>query len=342
MAASGFEGFEKRLELHFSGDDPMGLRRLDFSEIKQVLDEVQCSVVSAMGNLHLDAYVLSESSLFVYPHKIVIKTCGTTQLLKSVSALLRRSLTLGLSLTACRYTRGSFIFPMAQPFPHTSFSDEVFYLDSALPPHLAYRKASILSSTSSHSWHVYTASTGTNDEHFFGTVTVEVCMTELDRGRASGFYRVESDDSPGDVAGRKMTASTGIGGITPAAIVCDYAFDPCGYSMNGLDGGRYSIIHVTPEEGFSYASFECMAPADVAGREEAAAEVVKKVARVFRPACMTVALTVGGAGDDPREMAAGVAAALEVVAMEGGECLVEEFPGAETIAFQSFRLVDGH
>lgn len=332
MAASGFEGFEKRLELHFSGDDPMGLRRLDFSEIKQVLDEVQCSVVSAMGNLHLDAYVLSESSLFVYPHKIVIKTCGTTQLLKSVPALLLRSLTLGLSLTACRYTRGSFIFPMAQPFPHTSFSDEVFYLDAALPPHLAYRKASILSSTSSHSWHVYTASTGANDEHFFGTVTVEVCMTELDRGRASGFYRVESDNSPGDIAGRKMTASTGIGGITPAAIVCDYAFDPCGYSMNGLDGGRYSTIHVTPEEGFSYASFECVAVAAAGGDGKELERALQKVVRVFGPGVMSVAVTAGdGAAAEKACRALTAAAGMEC--REG--CKVEDFPAVGSVAFQT-------
>ncbi len=40
------------------------------------------------------------------------------------------------------------------------------------------------------------------------------------------------------------------------AEIDDFVFEPCGYSMNGCDGDGFSTIHVTPEEGFSYASLE--------------------------------------------------------------------------------------
>lgn len=179
MAVSGFEGFEKRLELHFSGDDDplvlhMGLRLLDFQSIQQVLDAVQCNVISAIGNQYFDAYVLSESSLFVYPTKLIIKTCGTTQLLKSVPPLMSFARDLGLSLCACRYTRGSFIFPKAQPFPHTSFKEEVFYLEQNLPVNLCYRKASVLpSKMAAHSWHVFAATSDRTYELVPGEVTVK-------------------------------------------------------------------------------------------------------------------------------------------------------------------------
>ncbi|KAE8672850.1 Detected protein of confused Function [Hibiscus syriacus] len=80
-------GFEKRSKLHFFGDDSldkMGLRLIDFESLEQVLHATQCTIISAIDNHFFDAYGLSESSLFVYPNKIIIKTCGITQLLKSV------------------------------------------------------------------------------------------------------------------------------------------------------------------------------------------------------------------------------------------------------------------
>ncbi|KHN37543.1 S-adenosylmethionine decarboxylase proenzyme 1 [Glycine soja] len=212
FAFSGFEGFEKRLELHFFGDDPtilqLGLRKLSFECIQQTLEAVQCTVVSAVGNSYFDAYVLSESSLFVYPTKIIIKTCGTTQLLKSITPLIFYAQThLGLTLSLCRYTRGSFIFPLSQPFPHTSFEHEVTYLETTLPSDLCFRKASI---SSSHSWHVFTA---TNIPHHHSRAlyseshayTMEICMTDLDPVLARKFFRRAGDGKTGDSAGKEMT-----------------------------------------------------------------------------------------------------------------------------------------
>ncbi|KAJ4969103.1 hypothetical protein NE237_015804 [Protea cynaroides] len=328
MALSGFEGFEKRLELHFSGDgDPItageGLRQLDFKSLEQILAAVQCTVVSAVGNLYFDAYVLSESSLFVYPTKIVIKTCGTTQLLKSIPPLLSHAHHLGLNICSCRYTRGNFIFPKSQPFPHTSFTEEAIYLEQSLPNHLCYRKASVMpSKLSSHSWHVFSAS---DDDHQMTAdlFTIEVCMTELDTVLARKFYR------SGDDSGKEMTVLTGIVDINPDAVVCDFAFDPCGYSMNGMDGTHYSTIHVTPEDGYSYASFECVG--SIHTREDIG-EMLKKVVQIFRPATMSVSTTTSVG----QEIWARVKNVLESVGLSCRSCAVDEFPATGCIVFQTF------
>ncbi|XP_071701184.1 S-adenosylmethionine decarboxylase proenzyme 4-like [Rutidosis leptorrhynchoides] len=329
MAVSGFEGFEKRLELQFSSNNDsvidIGLRELDFKSLEHILHQVQCTVVSALGNKHFDSYVLSESSLFVYPNKIIIKTCGTTQLLKSVQPFIFHAETLNLRLIAIRYTRGSFIFPLAQPHPHTSFHEEVLYLEDNIPKYLCYRKASVIpSKLTSHSWHVFSA--GILEFSDDVPYTVEVCMTDLDQTLARNFFRHPNDGKNGDSAGKDMTQITGINRINPNSIICDFAFDPCGYSMNGIDGDRYSTIHVTPEDGFSYASFEC----DGLYNDDVA-EMVKKAVKVFGPGTVSVATTSAA-----RDTCMRIKGVIEQIGMKSRSCMIDEFPAAGTVVFQTF------
>ncbi|KFK38065.1 hypothetical protein AALP_AA3G065400 [Arabis alpina] len=323
---SGFEGFEKRLELRFfRNQDPlensMGLRLIDFESLEKVLQTVQCTVVSAIANKSFDAYVLSESSLFVYPTKIIIKTCGTTKLLKSIQPLILLAQNLNLTLSACRYTRGSFIFPKSQPFPHTSFEEEVVVLEEAIPLSLRHRKASVLPSHEpSRAWHVFTASVDFDSN---SCVVVEVCMTELDRFLSRSFFGRN---------GKVMTRESGIDLINANAIVCDFAFDPCGYSMNSIDGDRYSTIHVTPEEGFSYASFEC-----VASVYEDIGEVLKRAIDVFQPGTVSIATTYGGEEYNDEVMTKRVESVLgKKLGLKCRSSCVEVFPGSGTVVYQSF------
>lgn len=337
MAVSGFEGFEKRLELHFFGDDPlsninnnMGLRLLDFESIEQVLRAVQCTVVSAVGNHFFDAYVLSESSLFVYPTKIIIKTCGTTQLLKSIGPLTHFANKLNLKLCGCRYTRGSFIFPKSQPFPHTNFKEEVIYIEENLPKNLVYRKAAVMPSKNPcYSWHVFAAGDQNHRKKSNSDVTFEICMTELDRHLARKFYKKAGDCKTGDSAGKEMTVLTGIDDINPRAFICDFAFDPCGYSMNGIDGDRYSTIHVTPEDGYSYASFECVG--SVYDEDVDIVETLKKAVQVFKPATVSISTT-----SNSREVWTTVARAMEPLGLKCRTFAMDEFPAAGTVVFQTF------
>ncbi|KAL0350726.1 UNVERIFIED_CONTAM: S-adenosylmethionine decarboxylase proenzyme [Sesamum radiatum] len=159
-SAIGFEGEEISFSEPGVFADPggCGLRSLSKGQLDEILDPAQCTIVSSLKNDDVDSYVLSESSLFVYSYKIILKTCGTTKLLLSIPPILKMADLLGLTVSSVRYTRGSFIFPGAQPFPHRSFSEEVAVLDSHFTVLGLSSKAYVMGGDDEHEkWHVYSA-----------------------------------------------------------------------------------------------------------------------------------------------------------------------------------------
>lgn len=112
-----FEGSEKRIEICFSSASSApsdGLRSLPREQLDELMTLAACCIVSNRSNEHLDAYVLSESSLFVYPAKWVLKTCGTTRLLNAVPRLLEIAASIGMTPRRCKFSRASFLFPEEQ------------------------------------------------------------------------------------------------------------------------------------------------------------------------------------------------------------------------------------
>lgn len=256
VSAIGFEGYEKRLEISFfrpglfSDPEGRGLRSLTKSQLDEILAPAECTIVSSLSNDDVDSYVLSESSLFVYPYKIIIKTCGTTKLLLAIPPILKLAEGLSLNVQSVRYTRGSFIFPGAQPYPHRNFSEEVAILDGYFGKLGSGSMAYIMGgSDKAQKWHVYSASADSVSP-YDSVYTMEMCMTGLDREKSLVFYKEQSDSAA------VMTVKSGIRKILPNSQICDFDFEPCGYSMNSVEGAAVSTIHVTPEDGFSYASFE--------------------------------------------------------------------------------------
>ncbi|KAL2505538.1 S-adenosylmethionine decarboxylase proenzyme 1 [Abeliophyllum distichum] len=108
-----------------------------------------------------------------------------------------------------------------------------------------------------------------------------MCMTSLDKKKASVFYKTELSSTA------IMTEVSGIWKTIPDSEICNFDFEPCGYSINAIEGDAVSTIHVTPANGFSYASFEAIG-SDFKLLD--LTQLLKRILSCFRPVELSVAL----------------------------------------------------
>ncbi|KAH8246764.1 hypothetical protein KR038_008644 [Drosophila bunnanda] len=277
-----FEGVEKLLEIWFeeSPNNENDLRNISRSDWEKVLGNVNCEIISTSKNDTIDAFVLSESSMFVSKRRWILKTCGTTTPLKCLSLLLQLAGENGFDVVAdLFYSRKNFTRPEVQVkstdemllqlcnsivltfqiTPHQGFTEEVTYLDSIFPNGRSY----CLGSMNLECWYLYTfsrsdvksalkqISVSEKDVDSEPDQTIEILMQDLDPETMSIFYKSKF------ASAKEATKESGIDTILPSMHIDDFLFDPCGYSMNGInDKGEYMTIHITPENQFSYVSFE--------------------------------------------------------------------------------------
>jgi S-adenosylmethionine decarboxylase len=234
-SSNAFEGPEKLMEVWFSPSEtilpesasPLGLKAVSQETWKEMLDLVNCKILSVIESHNVDAYLLSESSMFVFPHKLVLKTCGTTTLLcglprmLEIAALeagfphLQANLKEGRPAHATPhrifYSRKNYLYPDAQRGPHRSWREEVRYLDKMFTGGSAY----MIGKMNGEHWYLYITGPMTEltppatpeDEHFktptkslvfpdkanqsnsaAGDETLEILMTDLDEENARKFY----------------------------------------------------------------------------------------------------------------------------------------------------------
>ncbi|PXF47711.1 S-adenosylmethionine decarboxylase proenzyme [Gracilariopsis chorda] len=292
-----FEGPEKKLSLHFipkcNREEARSLRSLSRECIDHILSAAACSILSFSRNEHIDAYVLSESSLFIKDRSFTIKTCGTTTLLNALPTILHYANTLYLTPLSLSFSRVAYRFPDAQPFPHDCFENEVRSIDDALQ---STRCGFDKRVHCWNDWYMYDArfdeSGERNEETEGGTdcadTTLEMFMFDVDETQMSHYDFTAREHLVGSDESHKVTKESGIKHFLYDCDVIDaFNFAPCGYSMNALSKQTYMTMHITPEVEASYVSFE------ISGEVHNVAVVVAKVTRLFKPGRMTVVL-VGG------------------------------------------------
>ncbi|CEP63804.1 adenosylmethionine decarboxylase SPE2 LALA0_S09e02872g [Lachancea lanzarotensis] len=322
-STDAFEGPEKLLEIWFYKtassvpDKNKTLRSLDFNTWVNLLKLVKCQVLSIKQTDKMNAFLLSESSLFVFDHKLTLKTCGTTTTLLCLEELfsaVRERIGWNFSLKhkvnpyKVFYSRRCFMFPKRQQGIHRNWDDETQYLDRFFANGKSYLVGRM--GQASH-WNLYV--TETNQELGKGNEdqdddeddeTMEMLMTGLRPTNASQFvtsrepgHFVKGDgEDEGHVLGAKVTRSTGLDRVYDNIQNSDFqqdafAFTPCGYSANiTLDHEYYYTLHVTPEDGWSYASFESNVPVrQISQNSQDNVAVMQRVLAIFQPSdfCLT-------------------------------------------------------
>ncbi|XP_045500356.1 S-adenosylmethionine decarboxylase proenzyme [Colias croceus] len=281
-----FEGVEKLIEIWFTPVKHADLRKITRQQWENVLKIVRCEIISFTQSEQVDAYVLSESSMFVSNRRWILKTCGKTTPLRCVRAVLALAYeTAGHTrVQNVFYSRREFARPEAQLKPHDNFDSEVELLDSFFGDGRAY-----IMGPEKDCWYLYTllplegTVAALEQEGEVREVapragaepdqTIELLMSDLDPRVMDIFTRKCSPTA------HHATRASGIDQIIPGMVIDDYLFDPCGYSMNGVaEDGSYMTIHITPERACSYVSFESNVPA------ARYPHLIANVLAAFRPA----------------------------------------------------------
>ncbi len=274
-----FEGTEKKFEILVGGDGP-DLRGLGRDFWAGVVQASRATILSEVASAELDAYLLSESSLFVSQRWAVMITCGRTTLIDGLLRVLDHIDT--GRLLSLVYERKNENFPAEQP---SSFAEDVARLRRRIDGHdLVFGNPSgdRISLFHLHRPHQPDAE----------DATLELLMHDIDDEAAALF----AAKGPGRDSLRRRL---GLDELLPGFVFDDHLFAPQGYSLNAVRGASYATMHVTPERDASYASFEMGWGFSAAAGQQTVARLLS----VLRPARADV--LVFAREFDPAAMPAG-------------------------------------
>lgn len=255
-----FEGAEKKLEVIMRGGN---FRAIGDEFWKRMVEACNAKILNKISNEFCDAYLLSESSLFVWDERMTMITCGTTTLVKAACFMFDRIP--GDKVDFLTYERKNEYYPHQQ---QTDFFKDVGMLQEKVPGKI-YR----FGSPDEHHLFLYHL-----DKQFKPQgvdCTLEILMYNL-QGQASEIFNCNQTIE-------RVRQLTKLEKVFPGFTIDDFLFQPCGYSLNAIRGPEYYTIHVTPEEIGSYVSFETNVR--LGNRVSTA---VKSVVEVFQPASFDV------------------------------------------------------
>lgn len=243
-----FEGAEKTLMVEFP-KLRASLRDHSDEQWSAILQHASCSILSKIScgdcakkksRRGCTAFVLSESSLFVYDRRIVLKTCGQTSPIHVLPSLFELAET--KSVRAVVYSHPTLVQPGDQPKGYASFEDEAKLLEKHFE--------------------------GGGKKYYLGDADQGVqvyVLNNLPKGAVSDWMQAEVFVR--DLDESAMTKFSKGGevmaswweGAQPDSLD-EFYFEPYGYSANALTNHFYTTTHATPQASCSYFSCATNAP----------------------------------------------------------------------------------
>lgn len=227
-----YEGTEKRLEICIKDID-----LLQFPDAFWIamLHQAGAYILSEIKTSHCKAYLLSESSLFIWQDKLLLITCGNTHLIKA-----------------------------AQYFQNKVLKENIlsllFHRHQAIQPHLQQ------SNFSQDSKILMTSLTG-NTQHWRGNYQGDLFYFSNKRIprlpdnkqilMCHGLQGQFADKlQSGEATKEEIETAISLTRFFPQLQVDQYIFKPKGYSSNAVYENDYLTIHLTPEISSTYISVE--------------------------------------------------------------------------------------
>lgn len=225
-----YEGTEKRLEIIIKG-----LNLLQFPESFwiELLHQADTLILSKIENSYLTAYLLSESSLFIWHNKILLITCGNTHLVKAAQYFQRE-------------------------IPKNKIISLLFHRHQAIQPNLQksnFDQDTLLLSTDQQGVTQHWRGEYQGDLFYFAHQEQPADYKQILMCHHLTGELAQKTQS-GLVSTAMMEMHLAINRFFENLIIDHFTFDPKGYSLNAICANDYLTIHLTPEKLSSYLSLE--------------------------------------------------------------------------------------
>jgi S-adenosylmethionine decarboxylase len=222
-----FEPTEKRLEVHWRQPHA---RFTAATFVERLLSAAKATILTKLEHKDATAYILAESSLFVWPHKMLLITCGQTVLYKAAEWVQKNY---SSDIAMLSFSREKDLFPDAQI---TLFGADEKHLKEFGPCELFHVK-------------------NVNTSHDY-LLASPFAIESPHRQTTRYVFNFAQKKLPHTSTGAALQKAFGIEKFFKKFKFDEHVFSPWGYSANGILGQEYLTLHVSLVKETCYVTFE--------------------------------------------------------------------------------------